>query len=231
MARLSKAQRAKRAQEVRVALVRLTRDGLGRFVDHTTLKACDTADCDLGDLQEAADWPAKFQEIDAALETVAELLEGDAAEREVAGEVLYAFRQSLREDAAELEARERRYDSQRAREVYEADNEDAGRLAGGWGAWVHSQEVPDSMDVTGLEADQARRLSLALLNMNRQPGQRPTRARVYTWRQGRRYVSKGMLSANLNDPVLVELGLDEALWELVREGRLEIQWEPPRAAA
>lgn len=230
MARLTKAQRAKRAQEVKVALVRLTRDGLGRFVDHTTLKACDTGDCDLGDLQEATAWPAKFQEIDAALETVAELLEGDAAEREVAGEVLYAFRQSLREDAAEIEARERRYDSQRAREEYEAGNEDAGRLAGGWGAWVHSQEVPDTIDVTGLDADQARRLSLAIINMNRQPGQRP-RGRVYTWRQGRRYVSKGMLAANLNDPVLVELGLDHDLWQLVHEGRLQVQWEPPRAAA
>lgn len=229
MARLSSADKRRKARELRAALVRVTRDGLGRFVDHTKLKACDTSDCDLEDLADAEDWRAKLREVDGTLDTIEALLVDDDPEaREAAAEIVHSFRLYLREDAERLERLEARKGALLMREAYEAELDDAGA---GVEAWVEAQDVPDSMDVTGLDADQARRLALALLRMNPTTDGARRRGRVYVWRNGRRYVSPALRRANLYDPTLRELGLDADLWALVNEGRLRVRYLTPQAAA
>lgn len=226
------AERRQRAQELRAALSRVTRDGLGRFVEIKKLKTCSDASCDLGDLEDAGDWRGKFVELDNTLEAIELMLRADDPEmRQAALDVFYDVRAAMREDAERIEREEARYSAQRMSEAFRASMEDADKAQGGWYAWVSGQDVPDSMDVTGLEPADARRLALALMRMNRRKGQRPRGGqKVYVWRNGKRHVNPGLLTVNLHDPVITELGLDVALWDLVKDGRLSVEYEEPDAA-
>lgn len=208
MARLTEAERAAKREQLRVSLARLTRDGFGRFVRIENLRTCDGGDCGL---EHAADWPRKFQSIDAALETVQELVESDDPEvRAIGVEVFLAFRQTMRDDAAEIEEREAAGDRSLLREEFE-------RHMASTPAWVESREI-EAVDLTGLDARDAQRLALKLTTWN------PAASKVYKWRDGRRYLHPGVVRLNLNDETIRDLGLDADVWRVVHELHIPVQY-------
>lgn len=208
MARLTEAERAAKREQLRVSLARLTRDGFGRFVRIENLRTCDGGDCGL---EHAADWPRKFQSIDAALETVQELVESDDPEvRAIGVEVFLAFRQTMRDDAAEIERRQDAGDDSLLRQEVEK-----AMLA--TPAWVESREI-EAVDLTGLEARDAQRLALKLATWN------PAAAKIYRWRDGKRYLHPGVVRMNLNDETIRDLGLDADVWRVVRELHIPVTY-------
>ena len=72
-----------------------------------------------------------------------------------------------------------------------------------WGTrWTSGYGIAEAMDVTGLTGKEANELALCLRNWSRRGGH-PLRGKLYTWRDGKRYMAAPInLIVNLNHPVM-----------------------------
>jgi len=211
----------KRIGRLRIALSRVTRDALGRFVRIEALRQCVAEDCGLDDpVEPSIDWRQQFREVDAVLDTLGSLIESDDPALIDAGrQVLHDYRLQLRADEAEISTRLSHGDNSLIRDAFE----DA-TGGGSTGPEFIDTEV-DSMDVSGLEPGDARRLALRLVRWN--PGVRHVYSRrlnPFTGKQ-QRFIAAGVTRVDLNDSVMQELGLDIGLRAIVQDRGIRITRE------
>lgn len=196
------------------AIMRYTRDKLGRFMRGETLRECAPLDlCELTDTGD--DWRRAFAEADALLAELADL--AAAAYDDGFGQFIADRRRLLAGEVEHLAAREAAGERIRARpeldmlrDEFEAEPEAAEPAH----RFVSSVEV-DRADVTGLEAADARALALRLQAWN---GRGP----VYTRRGGQRFLHPRITRLDLADPLIRRLDFADDLEALVDEGRLDV---------
>lgn len=208
----------KRSKEVQalsslnVYLARIARDRLGRFVEIKNLKSCSSASCDLDSIGDET-LEQTVLELDAFLETLEDLAAAtDPGEAAALQQIVRDYRLHLRDDQAVI------FREQDRREAAQLRAEASADLPADLPAFIDSSEV-DAVDVTGLEGREASRLALRLAEWN------PGVSRVYSKRNGRRYLHRDVKSINLTDPLVVGLGLADDLWPVVQERGLTVYHE------
>ena len=199
-------------REGKQALMRYTRDTLGRYLRAETLRKCAPLEaCELTDTGE--DWRRAFREHDELLAEIEDM--ALASYDDGFGQWIRDRRRLLSEEFEHLAAREAAGERIRARseadmlraEFEAAEAEPAHRF-------VATVEV-DRADVTGLDAPEARELALRLAAWN---GPGP----VYKRRHGRRYLHPRIFRVDLNDPLISGLPFAADLEQLVGEGRIDV---------
>ena len=202
--------------DLRVTLAQVTRSKLGRFISIEDLRVCEAGNCQV-DTDE--DLERAVLSTDALLETIEELaLETDPEAARAAAEIVREYRQFLRSDQAAI------FDEQRRLRAAELRSEAPGEVFVDDELWLNSKEV-SSADITGLTGREASKLSLRLANWN------PGAKNVYSKRQGKRYLNRDVFTVQINDPVIIELGLDEEFYQIADAANLTLyreQPEPPR---
>lgn len=152
-----------------------------------------------------------LREYDEAMKT----LQGYARyadDAELASLVL-GLRKALRDEAAEVAQRRSRRDAGRLKDAFAG----AGDLGDG-PAFIDSVEA-DTIDVTGLEGRDASTFALLAKRWN------PKIKRVYTWRNGKRYVTPALTRLDLNHPFVKAQPWYDDLLSVVRERNLPIRYE------
>ena len=183
-----------------------TRDKLGRFVDTKTLRSCSSTNCDVD-----ADLKAAVLEQDAFLATLEQLAaDTDPGSAAANAAIIKAYREQLQKDQAYIFREVERQEAAQLRAGAPAQKRDV--------AFVESVNV-DAIDITGLSGRDRARLALRLSKWN--PNTKP----LFVERNGKKYISSKVRRVNMNDPLLVELGLDEDIREVVRSTGERVSYE------
>lgn len=129
-------------------------------------------------------------------------------------DLVMAFREALRDEAAEVVKAQGRRGAARLRDAFTAN---AGNFGDG-PAFIDSVEA-DTIDVTGLEGRDASTFALLARRWN------PKIKRVYTWRNGKRYLTPAVTRIDLNHPFVKAQPWYDDLLAVVRERNVPISYE------
>ena len=191
-------------------LAQVTRNHLGRFVEIKRLKSC-AGECEL-EPGDSDDWRESVRAYDAFLgDLEGYILNLDPDETAAAAQLVRDVRVAIRDDWGTLEQHARRDDAARLRDEYGEAEPHRHRF-------ITTNEV-DVLDLTGLEGREASTLALRLKAWN------PGVTRVYSRREGRRYLAGEVRTVDLEDPTLKGLGSYDDLEALVRERRVPVRYE------
>lgn len=125
--------------------------------------------------------------------------------------LVHELRKELRLAAADVVQQQSRRSAAHMSDAY-------AELEGDLPAFIDTREV-DSIDITGLEATEARELALHLKRWN------PNSRKVYSWRKGKRYLHPSVTILDLNHPFIKGMSFREDLLALVKERNIPVEYE------
>ena len=188
----------------------IDRDDLGRFLS-AKVESCVSQEGVNAVLGLASAWKEEAYRTDQLLKELTEFFE--ALGQDDNARYMFEQREELQKRYFELLEQEEELYQLELDSLYK-DN-DRGPM------FLESAEL-DIADVTGLDAKEARALALRLSKWN------PSAAKVYLYRQGKRYLTPAVVRMDLNDPVVKSMPFYDDVLDIVRERRLEIDYEDYR---
>lgn len=150
---------------------------------------------------------AVLRQYDEALETLQEY--GNYSKDAALQSLVYELRKELRSAAAAAVRGSSRREAARMRDSYQEGPQPP--------AFIDTHEI-DTMDITGLEAADARELALHLKRWN------PRVSKVYKRRAGRRFIHPDVRRVDLNNKLIKSLPFYEDLLTVVKERKIPVSY-------